>query len=828
MGYENLIQFITFLGFLILIFSVWRSGRHKEKILIMIYLVASASWSFTSFMCTSPELSESAKYFWTKPVVVLASWALVSYSCLVTSLVSCRTRFIHLVGYGYVLLLSVLTTTGLLHQGYQIGGLLPQDFGTWMVLIAGVPLIIIGYAVTLIVNSYRTSTDPEHRNRLKYFIFGLSLFIINGFVWLLVPSLYYVDQVGQLINASLIVYVIISYRILDIELIIRKSIVYTGIILFLFSTSALLTVVHTRLVPNNSLPTQIAIFATIAILFNPLRRLLEKLADILFYGKNYDYRQTLLNLSGEISKIIDLNQLAEAILLPLTNAIGAKQASLLFLKDNFFTSKYDYCYAKNESAIPVTISQNGPILKWLSLNNQVLTQDIICQLPDFENLSNEDKKALRDAEIEVLCPIKSKNQLVAILALSKKYRRGHYSRDDIDLLMTLSNEAAVAIENAELYEKAKQRANIDELSGLFNHSCFHQRLNEEIARSTRFGKVFSLIILDVDKFKVFNDVSGHLIGDDVLRYIGKHIQSSVRDSDICFRYGGDEFAIILPETSIEGGLIVGERIRLGIENQNDWPGIPLTVSIGIASWPTDGVIKNDLIHSADAALYHSKQTGKNRSNVACEVALSEVFRVETSANRNTSESEAVLQTIYTLAMTVDAKDPYTCQHSKNVSIYATAIAEAMGFDRDGLERIRVSALLHDIGMIGIPDSILKKNGPLTLDERQIVRSHPNLGLSIIQHVEKLRGCLAGIQYHHEHYDGSGYPSGLNGENIPLDARILAIADAFDAMTSSRSYRKKLDYEEALVELERCSNKQFDPNILKIFLTIVNKIKIPVG
>jgi diguanylate cyclase (GGDEF)-like protein/putative nucleotidyltransferase with HDIG domain len=327
----------------------------------------------------------------------------------------------------------------------------------------------------------------------------------------------------------------------------------------------------------------------------------------------------------------------------------------------------------------------------------------------------------------------------------------------------------------------------------------------------------------VDHFKKYNDVSGHLTGDDVLKSIGGYIQRSVRDSDICFRYGGDEFALILPETSGEAGHGVAERIRKKIESRDDWPGIPLTVSVGIATWPTDGVMKDELIRSADAALYYSKQTGKNRTSLACEVALSEVFRVESAISRKGNDSEAILNTIYALAATVDAKDHNTYGHSKKVSRYATEIGEAMGFESEELERIKAAALLHDIGKIGIPDQILQKNGALNADERQVIQAHPNLGVAIIQHVDSLRGCLAGIQYHHEKYDGQGYPSGLKAGNIPIDARILAVADSFDAMTSPRPYRRILSYQEAIEELRRYAGSQFDPRVVDVFTSISSRL-----
>ena len=220
--------------------------------------------------------------------------------------------------------------------------------------------------------------------------------------------------------------------------------------------------------------------------------------------------------------------------------------------------------------------------------------------------------------------------------------------------------------------------------------------------------------------------------------------------------------------------------------------------------------------SADTALYYAKQTGRNRTSLASELPISELL----DGRFSVSNKGAVLNTIYALAATVDAKDHYTYGHSKKVSKYATDLAKALGLPDERVSAIHAAALLHDIGKIGVSDEILKKVGPLNDEEWKPIYAHPTMGVSILKHVENLKDCLAAVQYHHEHYDGRGYPSGLKGSNIPLDARILAVADAFDAMTSSRPYRNQMTDEQAIEEIARCSGTQFDPEIARVFIELM--------
>lgn len=248
--------------------------------------------------------------------------------------------------------------------------------------------------------------------------------------------------------------------------------------------------------------------------------------------------------------------------------------------------------------------------------------------------------------------------------------------------------------------------------------------------------------------------------------------------------------------------------------------MPITVSLGVGNWPNDGVMKEEVIGMADAALYRAKQTGRNRTCLSSDVLKPGTTKIGTELEAR----PRALSIIYALAATVDAKDSYTYGHSRKVSEYAVAAAEKLNLPHDQIANIRAASLLHDIGKVGVPDSILNKKEPLTDEEWKPIKGHPELGVEILRHVIDLANCLPAILHHHEHYDGSGYPAGLKGEKIPLEARVLAVADAYDAMTSPRPYREQLSMEEALKELKRCAGTQFDPDIVELFCKTIQPLK----
>jgi len=413
----------------------------------------------------------------------------------------------------------------------------------------------------------------------------------------------------------------------------------------------------------------------------------------------------------------------------------------------------------------------------------------------------------------VYLPLAIKDQGIGSLVLAS-LKPNAYSQRQIRLLEQVALQIATPIENAQLYARAEQRARIDELTGLFNRRHFEERLKEEIGRHSRYGDLFCLLLLDLDNFKAYNDIYGHPAGDILLNQIGKIIKGSVRSVDQAFRYGGDEFTVVLPQAAVDDAYVVAERVRVQIARGMEQKEIAVTCSVGVASYPADGVISGELVTVADTALYYAKRTGGNRVYLSSKILSEPLDDAGTYARHNG------LSAIYALVSTVEAKDPYTYGHSRKVNTYAVALAEAIGLSPEDVSRVSTAALLHDVGKIGVPDKVLNKKGKLSGEDWEAIKSHPRLGATIVGNIPNLAPCVSTILHHHEKWDGSGYPEGLKGEQISVEARILAIADSFEAMTSARPYRPALCGEKALKELRRRAGSQFDPKLVEVFIDIV--------
>jgi diguanylate cyclase (GGDEF)-like protein/putative nucleotidyltransferase with HDIG domain len=443
-------------------------------------------------------------------------------------------------------------------------------------------------------------------------------------------------------------------------------------------------------------------------------------------------------------------------------------------------------------------------------------------------------------------PLRYREEIMGVLSLESR-KAYAFSPQDVLTLRALADQLAIALHNARAYQVALEQAITDGLTGLKTHRFFMEALDREWRRSTRAGHMFSVIMMDLDGFKQVNDRRGHLEGDKVLRAVADLLNDQVRLSNVVARYGGDEFAIMLPETRAEQAEILAERLRATIESDRYLVAHGVTASFGIATFPLHGPTQEDILRVADSGMYLAKHQDGNRVRVATlgpesapadwerqlleaylGVTMKRIFstgpeafdhyleRFQNLMLNGNGDAPSLMDTVTALAFAIDAKDHYTQGHSQAVSRLASQIARQMGLRDTVIEEVRLGGILHDIGKIGVPESILNKPSRLTPEEYEVMKSHAPLGAKILEPLKmKAIGRIRGmVRHHHERFDGTGYPDQLRGEDIPLGARIITVADCFDTMVSERAYKPVRTLEEAIEELYRCRGTQFDPNVVE--------------
>jgi diguanylate cyclase (GGDEF)-like protein len=359
-------------------------------------------------------------------------------------------------------------------------------------------------------------------------------------------------------------------------------------------------------------------------------------------------------------------------------------------------------------------------------------------------------------------------------------------------------------------------ARTDPLTGLLNRRGFEEAFDVELERARRADRGLSVIVGDLDVFEEINDRYGRAAGDEVLSRIGATIHATKRSWDSAARIGGEEFALLAPETDEHGAYVLAERLRMAIEELSEpAPAAALTASFGIVSFPIHGQTGEALLQAADQALYAAKRLGSNRAVISS----AEVPGILARASHGRDDAHVELAALLDLAEALDVRDSGSTTHSQRVGRYAELIARELGLTPDAVERVRIAGLLHDVGRVGVPDELLRKGGPLTDDEWEWMRSHPAVGARLLETTD-FGDIGAWILAHHERPDGTGYPDGRGAGEVPLEASILAVADAYEAMTAERPYRTPLGASAATEELRRGAGSQFDERVVEAILRIV--------
>jgi diguanylate cyclase (GGDEF)-like protein len=447
----------------------------------------------------------------------------------------------------------------------------------------------------------------------------------------------------------------------------------------------------------------------------------------------------------------------------------------------------------------------------------------------------------------VLClPLTYGETLLGVLNIESKNEQA-FKDQDVLILRTLADLLATALHNAFVFQKLQQQSITDGLTGIKTRRFFLEAVSGEWKRASRSGRPFSVVMIDLDKFKEVNDGMGHLEGDLVLARVGRLLEQKCRQSNVVARYGGDEFVILMPETGIEQSQILSERLRLWVATDPMLNERHISGSFGVASFPLHGSTVEDIMRVADAGMYVSKHAGGNRVSTAEEFREGETAAVQRQLIASYIEGflqrenmgldageelvatlrkmcaglqddpEPMKEAIVVLCRAAEAREGHNTGHGQATAKYAEMIARELGLDHEEISEVAFCGLVHDVGKLLIPERVLSKIGQLSEDDNYIMRMHPGLSSDIVGSVPGSERLQEAVRHHHEWYDGSGYPEGLRGEGIPLAARILMVADAYATMVRELPYSQAKNVLEAADELERGAGTQFDPNVVSVFL-----------
>ena len=427
-------------------------------------------------------------------------------------------------------------------------------------------------------------------------------------------------------------------------------------------------------------------------------------------------------------------------------------------------------------------------------------------------------------------------QLVAMREIQLLNRKFMRSQETL-------HEKNAALERANA--RLEALATTDMLTNLPNHRALQTLLDQEGERARRFGRPLSVLFFDGDRFKQINDTYGHATGDLVLRELGERARSVLRAGDTVGRFGGEEFLVLLPETDEQEARAVAERLRSAVASSplaahEVAGGITVTVSIGVASYPADGVTASAIREQADQAMYWAKRLGRNQVRTAAEAERANrdaALRAATAHALERQELVALdgrnleaqiraeqLGLVYSLMAALDMREPGLSAHAHAVSDLVTAMARELKFDEERLLRAATAAFLHDIGKIALPDRLLQQPRRFFSEQEwRLLHQHAELGADIVEASPWLSDLVLAIRHHHERWDGEGTPDGLVGEAIPLEARLIAVAEAYHSMISDRPYQVARPVSEALAELKRGAGTQFDPALVSLLLLVLQSL-----
>ena len=538
-------------------------------------------------------------------------------------------------------------------------------------------------------------------------------------------------------------------------------------------------------------------------LTNQVRLVNEHLEEVVDQ-RTFELRQrsrqltSLHHLTKAINTTLDFDKVLTAALENSLLAVGA-DAALIWLRES------EGAFASHRIVRQNGFGDHPEMLEWIKGVQ-------VCQTMETLALPRTDTVSASGAYLHV--SLQWQGKTLGTIGFVR-WQNG-FEETEFELVESIALEVGTALNNARQYRLAVDAADRDAVTGLFNHRAIHQRLDQQFDRALQMSHPLSIIMMDVDNFKLFNDTYGHPAGDQVLKRVAESLRQFCDKDGLIGRYGGDEFLIVLPDMTGQGAKLLAQtlhdQIKIeGFRKAGDERIIPVALSFGIAEFPQDGANRHELLTNADINLYDAKTTDEG-------IVLT---TVDQRTNRHL-RSEGSFGILDSMVTAVDNKDRYTRKHSEDVTTFSLWIAEELGLSDETMRDIRIGGLLHDVGKIGVPDEILRKPGRLTDEEYEVMKQHTHLGSLIVSALPGMETVVEAVRSHHERWDGKGYPDATMGEETPLLGRILAVADAFSAMTTTRPYRMGMDWETALGQIETNIGTQFDPSTAAAFMAAAQK------
>lgn len=691
-------------------------------------------------------------------------------------------------------------------------------------LMYGLCLLIVLHTVFLVIGSRKkrgvvSQVLPLLFGVLILFVGNLALPVFNGFP---------IDILAGVFNAVVMFYTLYTRQMFKMTLLVSRGNCY--IIAMGISVAAFYNLAQSLdALIREEAPMLAAFSVMIVAILTMLATLLiyvitRGFFDQLFVRDEVSQTERLGEYTTQVSRSLRLNEILKALVDVIADTLNVRKMYICIREADgscpaiFSSSPLD---DRN-----FTIDPGHPLISWFKTHDACLLLKDFKRTVEYKSMWEEEKHRLEVMKIECIMPLKDNDDLVGIVLLGRKEKKGKfqwgYTVEDMSFLNSIESVSSIAVKNSRLYEKAYLEARTDELTGLLNRKYFYEVLEENYQKCQKTS--LTLVIFNVDDFKLYNQLYGNKEGDKALVHIAKIIRGTVGSNGYCARYSGKEFAAILPDYDIYSAQNLAENISRQIQNMNRNSGDTylktMTVSCGICSIPYAAATLNELVSNADRAVYHVKRSGKNGILVYSDGIIGKRDTDEGLSGKHKSMYSEYAPTIYALTAAIDAKDHYTFQHSKNVAYYSESLAKAIGTSDEYREILKESALLHDIGKIGVPEYILNKEGKLTDEEYEAMKRHVESSVEIIRHLPSMDYVIPAVLGHHERFDGKGYPRRIAGNDIPLAARILCIADSFDAMVSKRCYKPSTSVEFAIGELERGAGGQFDPELVPIFVRLI--------